>query len=281
MPVNETVNGGAVLRIRAATLKGGEFVTSLSKYISKGGKEEMTLENIRMDVTITNGAVSVAPFDMIIEGHKSTIQGNTSLEGDLSYNIETSIPAGQIGQQANAALNQLAGNPEEASSEIKLKLGVTGKYDSPKISLLGSDALKEQATKVAVQKAADLIKKNTGIGLPTSKEELNKEAIEKARKEADKLLAEAQKQADQVKLEAKKSATKVREEAKIQNDRLVKEAGSNPLKKRGAEIAGKKLIEEADSQAKKIEDEGEKQADQIMLKAQEKADTLIKNAESK
>ena len=281
MPVNETVNGGGLIKIEEATLKGGKFVTALSKFTSKGGKEEMTLKDIKMDVTITNGVVSVAPFDVLIDGHKSTISGSTSLDGALDYIIATSVPAGQLGQQANAALGKLTGNTEDPSSEIKLKLGVTGPYDSPKISLIGSDAIKEQIIKAAVNKAADLVKQNTGVDIPTSKEELNKEAIEKAREEGDNLLAEAQKQADQVKVEAKKSADKVRAEAKVQNENLIKEAGSNPFKKKAAEIAGKKLIEEAENNAVKIEAEGTKQADAIMTKAQEKADTLIKNAESK
>jgi hypothetical protein len=284
MPVTETINGGGVLKIDEATLKGSNFVTALSKFTSKGTKEEMTLKDISMDVAITNGAVSVAPFDVFIDGHKSNISGSTSLDGALDYKISTSVPAGQLGQQANAALAKITGSTEEASSEIKLTLGVTGQYDSPKISLIGSDtkdAIKGQVTEAAVDKAADLIKQNTGVDIPTSKEALNKEAIEKARKEADNLLAEAQKQADQVKVEARKTADKVRAEAKIQSDKLIKDAGGNPLKKTGAQIAGKKLIQEADKQAIKIESEGNKQADAIMVKAQEKADTLIKNAESK
>jgi hypothetical protein len=284
MPVNETVNGGGLLKIEEATLKGGKFVTALSKFTSKGGKEEMTLKDINMNVTITNGVVNVAPFDVLIDGHKSTISGSTSLDGALDYIIATSIPAGQLGQQANAILGKLTGSTEEASSEIKLNLGVTGPYDSPKISLVGfdsKDAIKEQVTEAAINKAADLVKQNTGVDIPTSKEELNKEAIEKAKKEADNLLVEAQKQADKVKAEAKNTADKVRAEAKVQNDNLIKEAGSNPFKKKAAEIAGKKLMQEADKNANKIEAEGNKQADAIMAKAQEKADALIKNAESK
>ena len=280
MPVTETINGEAILRISEATLKGGSFVTSLSKIISKGGKDEMNLKNIKMDVKITNGAVSVAPFDLIVDSYKSKISGNTSLEGALNYRIETSLPAGELGQQANAALANILGGTQEASSEIKLNLGVTGQYDSPKISIMSSDA-KEQVTKAAVTKAVDLVKQNTGVDLPTSKEELNKEAIEKAKKEADQILAQAQKQADQLKAEARKTADDIRAEAKIQNDKLIKEAGSNIFKKKAAEIAGEKLIEEADKQATKIEAEGTKQADGVMAKAQEKADALIKNAESK
>ncbi len=282
MPINETVNGGGLIKIAEAKLSGGKFVSALSKFTSKGAKEEMTLKDIKMDVTIVNGVVNIAPFDVLIDDHKSTISGSTSLEGALDYKIATSIPAGQLGQQANAALNKLTGSTEEASSEIKLKLAVTGPYDSPKISLVGSDAkdaVKEQVTKAVVDKAAELAKEQLGVDIPTSKEELNKEAQEKARKEADKLLDEAQKQANQVKAEATSAAEKIRAEAKNQNDKLIKEAGGNPLKKRAAEIAGKKLIKEADKKATSVEAEGKKQADGIMAKAQQKADAIIKGAE--
>jgi AsmA-like protein len=275
MPVNETVNGGGLIKIAEAKLSGSKFVTALSKFTSKGTKDEMELKDINMQVKIENGVVNVAPFDVIIDGNKSTISGSTSLDGALDYKIATSVPAGQLGTQANAALNKLTGSTEEASSEVRLNLGVTGPFDSPKVSLLGSDmkdAVKEQVTKVVVNKAADLAKEKLGVDVPTSKEELNKEAKAKA----DKLLADAQKQADQVKAEAKKSAEKIRTEGKTQSDKLIKEAGSNPFKKKAAEIAGKKLIQEADKNATKVEAEGTKKADAIMAKARTQADALIK-----
>ncbi len=278
MPINETVNGGGLLKIASAKIAGGKFVTALSKFTSKGAKEEMALKDIKMQVIIENGAVNVAPFDVIIDGNKSTISGSTSLEGLLDYKIATSIPAGQLGQQANAALNKLMGSTEEASSEIKLNLGVTGLYDNPKISLLGSDmkeAVKEQVVKAVVDKAAELAKEKLGVDIPTSKEDLNKEAREKA----DKLLADAQKQADQVKEEAKKAAAQIREEAKKQRDALLKEAGNNFLKQQGAKVAGKKLVDEADKKADLVETEADKKADAIMAKARAQADAVLEKGD--
>ncbi len=274
VPVTKTVNGGGLIKIEEAKLTGGKFVSALSKFTSKGAKEEMALKDINAKVKITNGVVKVEPFDVLIDGHKSTISGSTSLDGALDYKIATTIPAGKLGKQANAALNKLTGSTEDPSSEIKLNLGVTGSYDSPKINLLASDgqnAVKEQVTQAVVTKAADIAKEQLGVDVPTSKEELNKEAKE----QADKLLADAQKQADAVKAEAKKSAAKIREEAKTQNDNLIKEAGSNPFKKKAAEIAGKKLIDEGNKNAAKVEAEGNKKADAIMAKAREKADGLL------
>ena len=278
MPINETVNGGGLLKIASAKLSGGKFVTALSKFTSKGAKEEMALKDINMQVKIENGVVNVAPFDVIIDGNKSTISGSTSLDGNLDYKIATSISAGQLGEQANAALNKLMGSSEKPSSSIKLNLGVTGPYDSPKVSLLGSDmkdAIKEQVTEVVVNKAADIAKEQLGVDIPTSKEEVSA----KAKKEADKLLADAQKQADQVKAEAKKAAAQIRAEAQKQSDALVKEAGSNPFKKKAAEIAGKKLVDEGNKKAKQVETEGTKKADAVMNKAKEQADAILAKGE--
>ena len=274
MPINETVNGAGLLKIASAKLAGGKFVTALSKFTSKGTKEEMALKDINMQVKIENGVVNVAPFDVVIDGNKSTISGSTSLDGILDYKIATSIPACQLGEQANAALNKLMGSSEKPSSKVKLNLSVTGPYDSPKISLLGSDmkdAVKEKVAEAVVSKGAELAKEKLGVDVPTSKEEVSA----KAKEEADKLLADAQKQADKVKAEAKKAAAQIRDEAQKQSDALMKEAGSNFLKQKGAKIAGKKLVDEGNKKATKVEAEGNKQADAIMAKARTQADAIL------
>lgn len=277
MPVYNTLNGGGLLNIKEAALSGGKLAGAISKFTSKDNKNSLALQDIAMNVHIADGKVNVDPFDVMIDGHKSTVSGSTSLDGSLDYKINTSIPAGQVGEQVNAALNKLTGSTEKPSSEIKFNLGLTGKYDDPKVSLLGSDskdAVKQQVTKAAVNKAQELIKDKTDLDVPVTKDE----ALEKAQKEADQVLADAQKKADQVKAESKKSAEQIRAEAKVQADKLIKDAGSNPFKKEAAKIAAKKLTDEADKKATTVEQEGQKQADNIMSKAQEQSDAIIKKA---
>jgi vacuolar-type H+-ATPase subunit H len=229
-----------------------------------------------MFVEIVDGQLKVDPFDLRLNNSIANIGGMTGVDGSLDYKVKMDVPAGQIGAKVNSLIGSLTG--EDTDSEtIQLNIGVGGSYDSPTFNLLGADG-KETATKVATQKASDLIKENTGVDVPVSKEELNKEAMAQAREQADKILAEAQKQADQIKLEADKNADRLREEAKEQNDKLIKEAGSNVFKKTGAQLAGQKLIDEAEKQAQALEKEGDKQAEAIMAKAREKADALLKNA---
>ncbi|MCB0504014.1 MAG: AsmA family protein [Cyclobacteriaceae bacterium] len=279
MPVYNTLNGGGLLNVKEAALS-GKLAEGITKFTSKGGKNSLALQDIAMNVHIEDGKVNVDPFDVTIDGHKSTVAGSTSLDGSLDYTVKTSIPAGQVGEQVNAALNKFTGSKKEPSSEIKVNLGITGKYDSPKVSLLGSDskdAVKEQVTKAAVDKAQELIKDKISEDIPVTKDE----AVAKAQEEADKILADAQKKADQVKKEAKNTADQIRAESKVQAEKLIKDAGSNPFKKEAAKVAAKKLTDEGEKKATTVEKEGQKQADNIMAKAQEQSDAVLKKTGSK
>ena len=279
MPDMAALSGQGNINVLDASLKDSKFATGLTSFLKKGEQQSLTLKDIKMKVSISNGKLKVQPFDLKLNNTAANIGGSTGLDGSIDYTVKMDVPAGQLGAQANALLGSLTGN-ENKSETIKLNIGVGGSYDNPKFNLLGSDGA-TTITGTAAQKASDLVKQNTGVDVPVTKEELNQEAIAKAREEADKLLAEAQKQADQVKLEAAKGAERLRAEAKIQSDKLIEEAGNNILKKKAAEIAGKKLIDEADKQAVKLEEEGNNKADLIMSKAQEKADAIIREAENK
>lgn len=273
MPDLASLTGQGKILIAESSLKDSKFVSGLTNFI-KGENQSLTLKDIKMAVSIANGKLKVQPFDLKLNNTQANIGGSTGLDGSLDYAVKMAVPAGQLGTQVNSLLGSLTGS-ENASETIQLNIGVTGSYNEPKFNLLGSDS-----KSVVTQQAGNLLKDKTGVDVPLSKEELNKEAIQRARAQANELLAEAQLRADQVKFEAKKNADKLRDEAKKQSDKLLEEAGSNILKKKAAEIAGKKLINEAEVQATKLETEGEKQAEAIMSQARQRADALISKAEN-
>lgn len=279
MPDMSTLNGEGKISVLDASLRNSVFASGIASFIRGKENQSLTLKDIEMNVNISNGRLQVEPFDLRINNAQANISGMSGLDGSVDYVMKMDIPAGQIGSQVNKLLGSVTGI-ENSSENISLNIGVTGSYDDPKFNLLGSDT-KAVVTETATQKAADLVKESTGAEVPISKEEINAEAVAKARQEADKLLAEAQKQADLVKDEAHKSANVVREEAKAQAAKLVKEAGNNVFKKTAAEVAAKKLVEEAEKQATNIESEGEKQADAIMAQAREQANAMIEKAENK
>jgi vacuolar-type H+-ATPase subunit H len=273
MPDLATLTGKGGINILEASLKDSKFASGLTQFVKGGETQSLTLKDIKMRVSISDGKLNVQPFDLKLNNINTNIAGTTGLDGTIDYKLKLDVPAGQLGAQANSLISSITGS-ENSGETIKLNVGVGGTYNNPSFNLLGSDA-----KSAATQAAGSVIREKTSVDVPLSKEEISSEAVTKAKEEADKLLADAQKQADQVKLEAKKRADQLRQEAKNQSDKLIKDAGSNILKKTGAEVAGKKLIEEAEVQAKKIEDEGNKQADAIMTKARERAAALISQAE--
>lgn len=72
----------------------------------------------------------------------------------------------------------------------------------------------------------------------------------------------------------KKQADAARASANAEIDKLVEQAGNNPIKKQAAVLAGNKLKKEADEKAKKIEAAADKKADDVMAAAQAKADAI-------
>ena len=214
-----------------------------------------------MSVTIENGNVSVKPFDVNICNYKTTVSGTTSVDGKLDYTLDMTIPAGAIGSQINSLLSKYTGS-SNTSSNIQLPIGVGGTLDQPTYKLLGATS-DVKATDVAKAVVKEKVEEELGVDLEEEKE-----------KQRQKIMSEAQSQADKIIAEGKRAANKIREEGYAQADNLVKEAGSNFLKKKIAEEAAKKLRNETDKKAQKVENESKTKAEQFLSKAREKANSV-------
>ena len=81
---------------------------------------------------------------------------------------------------------------------------------------------------------------------------------------------ELKKEADQLGIEYNQRIG----EAKLQGNNLIKEAGSNPIKKIAAQKAADELEKSARKQAERIEAEADQKATKLLEDAQAKADGL-------
>ena len=93
--------------------------------------------------------------------------------------------------------------------------------------------------------------------------------------------AAAEKSAAQIRKEGKSASEKVKTEGYKQADLLVEKAGSNPIKKRAAQIAAKKLKQETDKKAKQVEDTANKNADKVIKEADQKSLQIKKEYQKK
>ena len=233
--------------------------------------DNMVFNALAIKFELRNGRVFIDPFETKMGKSVFLIAGDQGIDQTMNYTVNMALPRAELGQAANSAINGLyskasaTGLSITPSETMNINAKVTGTFKDPKINLDLKDNVKQttQAIKEEVTQAA--------------KEELDKrkeEAKAATRAEADKILQEAQQQADEIKKKAADAAAIVKKEAASTGENLVKQA-KDPISKRAAEQAAKKLNQEADEKAQKIIKEGDLKADALMKEAQAKVDKLL------
>ena len=231
---------------------------------------------------VDDGKVTLSPFGLKLGKIDTKISGYTTLDQKMNYDFNMNVPKDQIPasmiKEVEAAMSKLNAlvpklNVGKLPDFIPVKVNASGDPKNPKITTDFKEAILK-ATGDFKDNLIDGIKetvKDTIKGLVNDKLNDGKEELAKQKQ---KILDDAQIQADKVKAEAKKAADAIRSEADKQGQALIKEAGSNPIKKKLAEEAAKKLNREADEKAAKVVSEGDKKADAIMDAARAKADKI-------
>ncbi len=287
MPILDEVNLRGLVDVAQATLEKGEFMQKLSSVAalktgaSAQSSDNISLKDVLIKTEIKDGRMFVEPFELNVKGQKAVLGGNNTLDGKLNYSmLLKEIPTGAVGDALNSAISSFTGGKKLIADKIDLDLGIGGTYDDPQVSLLGSSkssgsseasaSFKEQiSAQVDEQKAkaeAELEKKKAEAEAK-AKAELEKQKAE----QREKIISQAQAQADQIRAQGKASAKKVKEEGYAAADKLIKDAGSNPIKKRVAQEAAKKLRSETDKKAQQIEAEANQKADKLISEAKAKA----------
>lgn len=284
-PIYSTLTGAGDLFTNSVTISGFEPLKRLSNELKIEKLATQTLKNVSTKFKFADGKVSLTPFTVKLGNIATDVSGTSSLEQDIDYKLAMNIPKEEIPasmlklvenglQKVNGITPKI--QVKELPAFIPVNVKIFGKMKDPKVTtdlkeqiLKLTGNLKEtvkDAVKDAVNKGKDSVKTIINNKVEDVKEDLNKKKQE--------ILEDAQKQADKFKAEATKAANSTRAEGDKAAQKVIDEAGNNPLKKKAAELAAKKIQKEADEKAKKIESEGNAKADDIMNKAREKADKV-------
>ncbi len=289
MPVMETVNGGGMFSSKQITIDNSDVFNKLAGLLQNDKYKTLELADLNIKFKIVDGNIEVEPFKTKSGKTEFEIGGKQGIDQTLDYKMNIKIPSSELGSSANEIAGKLSalaganGLDVNMPEIIDIKGLITGTVQKPKISL----DLKQQA-----QNVVEDIKEQVKEVVKQEIDKAKKQAIEEAKKQAAKLLAEAQKQAAAVKKTAqqtaksirsngKKAAADIRNEAKKQGDKLIKDAGMNPLKKAAAKEAAKQLNKEADKKAKKVENEANNKANKLVNEANKKADGFVNTAKQK
>jgi len=289
-PILSSING--VGDFSSAMIKVSELkvMDKISEVTKLKNINNQTLNNVKTKFKIENGSVEVHPFDIIMGDMKTNVSGKMNLDQTINYDLKMNVPKEKIPKEMIKVAEQAIANINSLSSkinltnlipnEIPINVKVIGTVTDPKVSTNFKEKLLE-STGNAKDAIIDGIKDKVNETIDKAKDSVKAvvtDAVDKAKEEVEKqkqqLLSSAQKQADNLKAESKKAADKLRSEADKGYDKAIEAAGSNPLKKKAAEIAAKKIKDEAYKKAKQTEDEANKRADDVMNKARAEANKL-------
>jgi len=284
-PIYSSLNGSGDFFSNLVSISGYEPLEKIASALKIDKLSNQTVKDLKAYFKFNNGKISLTPFDVKLGGIVTNISGSTSFEQAIDYALKMNIPKEQIPasmikvvedqmKKLNSLVPKMDLNVIPAFIPVNLK--VLGTVTDPKVTTDFKESLLKATGNLKgnlVNTGKDLINKGKDSVKTVVTNKINevKEDLEKKKQE---LLADAQKQADKVKSEGKKAADLARAEGKKQADALVVEAGSNPIKKKAAQLAGDKIIQSANKNADKLEKEASDKADSIMKTAKDKADQL-------
>jgi hypothetical protein len=160
MPKFNTVTGAGLIKIAQASLTKSNLVSGITSLTKLNNTDNVSLRDVLMSATITDGRLSVKPFNVKFGDYVTTISGSSGLDKSIDYTLKMMVPAGQLGSQFQGFLNQATGS-QNSTSEIPVTIGLTGLFSAPKATLLMQEQkqqVKDAVTNVAVDKGKEVLK---------------------------------------------------------------------------------------------------------------------------
>lgn len=281
-PIMSSLNGLGDFSSSTLSISGFKPLDKISEVTKLKNLNNQTINNIKTKFKFEDGKMAFNPFDVVLGGIKTNVSGTTSLDQSINYDLKMIIPKDKIPaemvklvEQAAAKVNSLAPklNISALPNELPINLNLIGTIMDPKVNTNFKEALMAASGNMKdalINNVKETVKDTVKAVINNVKENVKENVDE----QKAKIIADAQKQADKIKSDAAKANASAKAEADKLYDQGVAEAGSNPLKKKAAEVAGKKAKEEAYKKADQAQAEANKKADGVMDKARADADKL-------
>jgi hypothetical protein len=168
MPNLSTVSGGGLLKIAQATLTQSKLVSGITSLTNLQNTDQVNLKDVLMSANISNGRLSVKPFEVKFGDYVTTVSGSSGLDQTLDYSLKMMVPAGQMGTQLQGFLNQTTGS-SNPTDKIPVTIGIGGTFKDPKTKLMGAEQkaqVKEAVKQVVEQKSQEAIQQVIQGGKP-------------------------------------------------------------------------------------------------------------------
>ncbi len=158
MPNLGTVTGAGLVKLAQASVTQSKLVSGISSLANLPNTSTVNLKDVLMSATISNGRLSVKPFDVKFGDISTTISGSSGLDQSLDYSMKMMVPAGQLGAQLQGLVGQYTG--AKPTDKIPVTIGVGGTFKDPKTQLMAAEQkeqVKEAVKEVVQQKGQEAV----------------------------------------------------------------------------------------------------------------------------
>jgi len=281
-PILESLSGNGDFSTNSIKIEGFEPLTKLANELKMPQLATQVLQNVKTKFEFKDGTVTVKPFNVKLGKISTDINGTTSFNTDINYDMKMNIPKDQVPaamiklvEDAIGKVNSLAPglNLKGLPDIIPVKVGVGGTVMKPTIKSNFKESIME-LTGNAKDQIKDLVNKAKDSITTIVKDKIE-DLKEDFTAQKNKIMADAQVQADKLTAEASKQANALRAEGNKQAQALL-DGAANPIEKKLKQKAADELKKKAEQSAQKVEQEAKTQSDNIMNQARAKADALGK-----
>ena len=234
--LNSIISSGS-LKTNQVGLKNIPAIETLASKLNQSDLMPLIIRDLALFFEIKNGKINTKPFQFNVKNMRFTAGGSTGLDQSIAYSGSVQLPdhlqAGKL-------------------STIRYRIG--GTFTKPTVEL----DLKNTINQLVEQKREQVTSEVNRVLTDTKAK-----ALDQVNKQKEAAIKAAQQQAEALIVEAEKKGNLLIDEAQKQGRLLIEKAG-NPITKRAAEIA-----------ARKLEDAARKQAATIVQSARNEAEKII------
>lgn len=280
IPNYSTMNGKGNIKANKIGIKNAETVNKFAEALSIKDGKELHINDINLNFNLINGSLNVEPTKFKIAGMDAGLNGSTSLDKSINYNVNVDIPRSKFGKSANNLVDGLIsqlnsyGTNFSVGDIIPLYFTIGGTIENPNLSY-------KPGVPTNVKSGTNQVN-NQKNNLATSTKLSAQDIIEDGNIRAKKVLVEAQKSANKLKTDAAINVANLNKEANKQASKLIEEGKKNGiLGESASQEAVNQLKKELKLNTDKILDAADKQGVEIMDKARKRSESIKKEAQEK
>ncbi|MGA9591394.1 MAG: AsmA-like C-terminal region-containing protein, partial [Salegentibacter sp.] len=151
-PNLSSLTGNALAQILTAKVDPEKLplLASLDQQLKFIDLNKLNLDNLKTQLTFSDGMVKIHPFDFKVEDINVQVSGSHGFDMQMNYDLKLDVPAKYLGNEVGGGLAKLTGEQVNSMS-VALPIGLTGTFQNPQINLNMQQAI-TNLTQQIVQK---------------------------------------------------------------------------------------------------------------------------------